>query len=134
VEEVLIVPREHACGVQVTRETGDLHFCQADLHQLTTSSLSASSLPTNSRKRRAGCSDSIRSIGFEGDHRFNVRWLEEACRILRLGGTIWVTGTHHIIFSLGFALQTIGFKVINNIEIESKRIRCVATRVEASLS
>jgi site-specific DNA-methyltransferase (adenine-specific) len=56
-----------------------------------------------------------RSLGFEGDHRFNVRWLEEACRILRPGGTIWVTGTHHIIFSLGFALQTMKLKLINSI-------------------
>jgi site-specific DNA-methyltransferase (adenine-specific) len=56
-----------------------------------------------------------RSLGFVEDHRFNVRWLEEACRILRPGGTIWVTGTHHIIFSLGFALQTMKLKLINQI-------------------
>jgi site-specific DNA-methyltransferase (adenine-specific) len=56
-----------------------------------------------------------RSLGFVGDHQFNVRWLEEACRILRPGGTIWVTGTHHIIFSLGFALQTMDLKLINQI-------------------
>jgi site-specific DNA-methyltransferase (adenine-specific) len=42
-----------------------------------------------------------------------VRWLKEACRILKPDGTIWVTGTHHIIFSLGFALQTMKFKLIN---------------------
>ena len=30
-------------------------------------------------------------------------------------GTLWVTGTHHIIFSLGFALQRLGYRVINNI-------------------
>jgi site-specific DNA-methyltransferase (adenine-specific) len=54
-----------------------------------------------------------RSMGFAGDHRFNVRWMKEARRILKPEGTIWVTGTHHIIFSLGFALQTIGFKLIN---------------------
>ena len=53
-----------------------------------------------------------RSLGFVGDHQFNVRWLGEACRILRPGGTIWVTGTHHIIFSLGFALQTMKLKLI----------------------
>jgi DNA modification methylase len=59
-----------------------------------------------------GRSDSIRSIGFAEDHRFNVRWLKEACRILKPDGTIWVTGTHHIIFSLGFALQKMRFKII----------------------
>jgi site-specific DNA-methyltransferase (adenine-specific) len=56
-----------------------------------------------------------RSKGFEADHRFNVGWLREARRILKPDGTIWVTGTHHIIFSLGFALQSMKFKLINQI-------------------
>ena len=56
-----------------------------------------------------------RSMGFEADHRFNVGWLKEAHRILKPDGTIWVTGTHHIIFSLGFALQSMNFKLINQI-------------------
>ena len=56
-----------------------------------------------------------RSMGFQADHRFNVGWLREARRILKPDGTIWVTGTHHVIFSLGFALQSIGFKLINQI-------------------
>lgn len=57
-----------------------------------------------------------RSLGsFEKDHAFNERWLREARRVLRPGGTIWVSGTHHAIFSIGFALQTLGFRVINQI-------------------
>ena len=56
-----------------------------------------------------------RSMGFACDHQFNVRWLKEARRILKPEGTIWVTGTHHIIFSLGFALQNMKFKIINQI-------------------
>jgi len=60
-----------------------------------------------------------RSLGsFEEDHRFNARWLREARRVLKPDGTIWVTGTHHIIFSIGFALQTLGFRVINQITWE----------------
>jgi len=59
-----------------------------------------------------------RSMGFVEDHRFNVTWLKEASHILKPEGTIWVTGTHHIIFSLGFALQSLGFKVINAIAWE----------------
>jgi site-specific DNA-methyltransferase (adenine-specific) len=70
-------------------------------------------LPNCTRKLKTGHSDSIRSIGFAEDHRFNVRWLKEACRILKPDGTIWVTGTHHIIFSLGFALQSMRLKIIN---------------------
>jgi site-specific DNA-methyltransferase (adenine-specific) len=64
-----------------------------------------------------------RSMGFAGDHRFNVRWLKEACRILKPDGTIWVTGTHHIIFSLGFALQTMKLKLINVIRSQYKLLR-----------
>jgi site-specific DNA-methyltransferase (adenine-specific) len=57
-----------------------------------------------------------RSLGsFEKDHEWNVRWLQEARRILKPDGTLWVTGTHHIIFSLGFALQTLNFRIINNL-------------------
>ena len=36
-------------------------------------------------------------------------------RVLKPNGTLWVTGTHHIIFSLGFALQSLGFRVINSL-------------------
>jgi site-specific DNA-methyltransferase (adenine-specific) len=44
-----------------------------------------------------------------------VRWLREARRVLKAEGTLWVTGTHHIIFSLGFALQTLGYRIINSV-------------------
>ena len=59
-------------------------------------------------------------MGFQADHRFNVGWLKEARRILKPDGTIWVTGTHHIIFSLGFALQSMNFKLINVIRQKYK--------------
>ncbi len=42
-------------------------------------------------------------------------WLGAARRVLKPDGTLWVTGTHHIIFSLGFALQGLGFKIINKV-------------------
>ncbi len=56
-----------------------------------------------------------RSGGFRRDHEFNVRWLRAARRVLKPDGTLWVTGTHHIIFSLGFALQRLGFRIINSV-------------------
>jgi hypothetical protein len=60
-----------------------------------------------------------RSLGsFERDHEFNERWLTEARRVLKPGGTIWVSGTHHVIFSIGFALQTLGFRIINPVAWE----------------
>jgi site-specific DNA-methyltransferase (adenine-specific) len=73
------------------------------------------SLPKDTRKRRAKRSDSIRSMGLATGHEFNVRWLREARRVLKPDGTLWVSGTHHIIFSLGFALQRLGFRIMNAI-------------------
>lgn len=35
--------------------------------------------------------------------------------MLKPDGTLWVTGTHHIIFSLGYALQSLGFRIINHL-------------------
>lgn len=54
-------------------------------------------------------------MGLAKDHEFNLRWLRAARRVLKLDGTLWVTGTHHIIFSIGFALQSLGFRIINQI-------------------
>src|SRR3712207_5002277 len=72
-------------------------------------------LPSDSRKRIGESSDSIRSKGFREDHDINVRWLRAARRVLEPDGTLWVSGTHHIIFSIGFALQRLGYRIINQI-------------------
>lgn len=56
-----------------------------------------------------------RPLGFEREHEFNLRWLAAARRVLKPDGTLWVTGTHHVIFSLGFALQQLKFRVINDV-------------------
>lgn len=53
-----------------------------------------------------------RSMGLRKDYEFNLRWLKEARRVLAPTATLWVTGTHHIIFSIGFALQQLGFRII----------------------
>jgi site-specific DNA-methyltransferase (adenine-specific) len=52
---------------------------------------------------------------FEEMHKFNLVWLEQCRRILKPNGTIWVTGTSHNIYSVGFALQTLGYKILNDI-------------------
>ena len=52
---------------------------------------------------------------FEQIHAFNLNWLRECHRLLKSDGAIWVSGTNHNIFSVGFALQTLGFKVLNDI-------------------
>ncbi len=37
-------------------------------------------------------------------------------RVLKPDGTLWVSVTHHILFSLGFALQSLGYRVIKRVE------------------
>ena len=56
-----------------------------------------------------------RSQGVQANHEFNLRWLEACQRLLKPDGSIWVTGTHHVIFSIGFAMQALGYKVLNDI-------------------
>lgn len=56
-----------------------------------------------------------KSNGVELDHEFTINWLSACRRVLKDDGTIWVTGTMHRIYSLGFALQQIGFKLLNEI-------------------
>ena len=51
----------------------------------------------------------------EENHKFNLKWLEQCQRLLKKNGTIWVSGTSHIIHSIGFAMQVLGFKILNDI-------------------
>ncbi|MGC2422424.1 MAG: site-specific DNA-methyltransferase, partial [Candidatus Acidiferrales bacterium] len=42
-------------------------------------------------------------------------WLAACRRVLKPNGTIWVSGTSHVIHSVGFAMQQLGFKLLNDI-------------------
>lgn len=59
-----------------------------------------------------------RSRGPEINHEFNRAWLSRCRRLLRPNGTIWVSGTHHVIHSVGFAMQQLGMKILNDITWE----------------
>jgi len=59
-----------------------------------------------------------KSRGAEMNHDFNRGWLQRCQRVLKPNGTIWITGTQHVIFSVGFALQQLGFKILNDITWE----------------
>ena len=59
-----------------------------------------------------------KSRGAELNHEFNTEWLRRAQRVLKPNGTMWVTGTHHVIFSVGYAMQQLGFKILNDIAWE----------------
>jgi len=56
-----------------------------------------------------------KSKGLEKDFEFTYAWIK-ACRdVLKPNGTIWISGTMHNIYQVGFALQALGFQVINEI-------------------
>jgi len=59
-----------------------------------------------------------KSRGPELNHEFNTEWLKRCQRVLNPNGTIWVTGTQHVIFSVGYAMQQLGFKILNDIAWE----------------
>ena len=56
-----------------------------------------------------------RSRGVDLDHEFNRGWLAECHRLLKPGGTIWVSGTLHVYLSVGMAMQQIGYRILNDI-------------------
>jgi modification methylase len=47
--------------------------------------------------------------------RFTQAWLAEARRILKPNGSIWVIGSYHNIFRVGYLLQDQGFWILNDI-------------------
>jgi site-specific DNA-methyltransferase (adenine-specific) len=51
-------------------------------------------------------------------HEFNRSWLDTCKAMLQPHGSIWVSGTRHVIFSVGFAMQELGFKLLNEITWE----------------
>ena len=55
------------------------------------------------------------SKGIEEDHAFTSAWLKACQRVLKPSGTIWVSGTQHVIFNVGFAMQRLGFKLLNTV-------------------
>ncbi len=56
-----------------------------------------------------------KSSWIEDDFGFHIRWLEEAKRILKPDGTIWISGTYHSIYQCWYALQILGFHILNDI-------------------
>jgi site-specific DNA-methyltransferase (adenine-specific) len=56
-----------------------------------------------------------KSNGPEMNHEFNTAWLSRCQKLLKPNGTIWVSGTHHIIYSVGYAMQQLGMKILNDI-------------------
>ncbi len=56
-----------------------------------------------------------KSKGVEKDFDFHLKWIEACRRVLKPEGTIWISGTYHSIYQCGFALQKLGYKILNDI-------------------
>lgn len=56
-----------------------------------------------------------KSCGVEVDFKFHLLWLEQCRRLLKESGTIWISGTYHSIYMCGYALQKLGYKILNDI-------------------
>lgn len=71
----------------------------------------------NSAKNNAKKEEEL-SINFARLHENNLNWIKLCRDLLTPDGTLWISGTHHIIFSIGFALQSLGMRILNNITWE----------------
>ena len=60
-----------------------------------------------------------KSKGIEQNFQFNYDWLERCKNLLTDSGTIWVSGTFHIIYAVAFAAQKLEMKFLNNIVWEN---------------
>ena len=56
-----------------------------------------------------------KSKGFKDDYDFHYKWLEACRRVLKSNGTLWVSGTYHSIYQCGYALQSLGYHIMNDI-------------------
>lgn len=59
-----------------------------------------------------------KSKGVNENHEFNLSWLSRCQKLLKPNGTLWVSGTNHVIYSVGFAMQQLGMKILNDIAWE----------------
>ena len=59
-----------------------------------------------------------KSKGAEVNHQFNLEWIKRCQKLLKPNGSLMVSGTFHIIYSVGFAMQQLNMKMLNNITWE----------------
>ena len=52
---------------------------------------------------------------FKDYDEFTTRWLKESKRILKPDGCLWVIGSYHNVFRLGYIIQNLNFWILNDI-------------------
>lgn len=55
------------------------------------------------------------SRGLKKDFEFHLNWIKACKRVLKLNGTLWISGTYHSIYECGFAIQVAGLHILNDI-------------------
>ena len=55
------------------------------------------------------------SNGLKKDFEFHLEWIKACKKVLKPGGTLWVSGTYHSVYQCGFALRVAGFHILNDI-------------------
>ena len=55
------------------------------------------------------------SRGVDANFDFNKQWISLCRKVLKPNGTLWISGTYHSIYSCGYALQVLGFHILNDI-------------------
>ena len=56
-----------------------------------------------------------KSKGFDEDINFTNSWLKACKRVLKKDGSLWVSGTLHIIYKVGYLLEKNGYDIINDV-------------------
>ncbi|HAD05965.1 MAG TPA: DNA methyltransferase [Anaerolineaceae bacterium] len=52
---------------------------------------------------------------FQSYDTFTINWLSACRRVLKASGTLWVIGSYHNIYRVGYHLQNLGFWILNDI-------------------
>jgi len=55
------------------------------------------------------------SKGLDEDLKFHLEWIKACRRVLKPNGTIWISGTYHSIYRCGYALESTGYHILNDI-------------------
>ena len=55
------------------------------------------------------------SRGVDDDFKFHQNWIDACRRVLKPGGTIWISGTYHSIYQCGYILQTLKYHILNDV-------------------
>ena len=56
-----------------------------------------------------------KSRGLDEDLKFHMEWIKACRRVLKPGGIIWISGTYHSIYRCGYALESTGYHILNDI-------------------